>query len=129
MLTTMFRWDGARRTSSGMTATGSWPTARRRPGMQNEQYDGIVENDFVLITGPASAVSTFSIDVDTASYANMRRFLRQNSLPPADAVRIEELVNYFQYDYPQPAGRHPFAVSMELARCPWQKNICCCGSA
>ena len=65
-------------------------------------------------------LSTFSIDVDTASYANVRRFLTQGQLPPKDAVRIEELVNYFRYDYPEPSGGAPFSVTTELAPCPWQ---------
>ena len=87
----------------------------------NEQYAPIHENKFVVV-GPETALSTFSIDVDTASYANMRRFLTHNTLPPPNAVRIEELVNYFQYDYPQPRGRHPFSVNMEVAGCPWQTD-------
>ncbi|GAG05131.1 unnamed protein product, partial [marine sediment metagenome] len=56
---------------------------------------------------------------DTASYANVRRFLRQGSLPPPDAVRIEEMINYFSYRYPSPEGAHPFAVHVEMAGCPW----------
>lgn len=64
-------------------------------------------------------VSTFSLDVDTASYANVRRFLRHGELPPEDAVRVEELVNYFPYDYPVAAGSHPFGVGTEVARAPW----------
>jgi Ca-activated chloride channel family protein len=83
-----------------------------------EQYDRIVENEFLPVG--KQPLSTFSIDVDTASYANVRRFLSQNTLPPPDAVRIEELVNYFKYNYPQPAGDEPFSVNMEVAECPWQ---------
>ena len=64
-------------------------------------------------------VSTFSLDVDTASYANLRRFLRSGELPPEDAVRVEELVNYFPYDYPAAKGPHPFGVGTEVARAPW----------
>jgi len=64
-------------------------------------------------------LSTFSIDVDNASYANMRRFIDMGQLPPPDAVRVEELLNYFSYDYPQPTGRHPFAIYTELSECPW----------
>jgi Ca-activated chloride channel family protein len=83
----------------------------------NEQYERIVENPF--LSSLQHPLSTFSIDVDTASYANVRRFLRQGSLPPADAVRIEELVNYFRYHYPPPQGQDPFSVSLEVAQCPW----------
>ena len=65
-------------------------------------------------------LSTFAIDVDTASYANVRRFLNEGRLPPPDAVRIEEMINYFPYEYSPPSGKTPFAVNMELAECPWQ---------
>ena len=64
-------------------------------------------------------LSTFSIDVDTASYSNVRRFLNQYQWPPRDAVRIEELVNYFDYDYPSAASRDPFSVDLEQIACPW----------
>jgi Ca-activated chloride channel family protein len=83
-----------------------------------EAYDRIVDNAFVAVAG--NPLSTFSIDVDTASYANVRRFLTSGRLPPKDAVRIEELVNYFRYDYAPPRGQQPFSVSSEVARCPWQ---------
>jgi Ca-activated chloride channel family protein len=74
------------------------------PGNPGDQYTRIFENPFIVAEGGA-AVSTFSIDVDTASYANVRQFLQQmNQLPPPDAVRIEELINYFDYDYAGPAG-------------------------
>ncbi len=88
---------------------------RRAPG--TEQYEPIVENAF--LSARQQPLSTFSIDVDTASYANVRRFLREGRLPPPAAVRVEEMVNYFKYDYPQPEGDVPFAVDMELAGCPW----------
>jgi Ca-activated chloride channel family protein len=83
----------------------------------SERYAEISENPFLeTVRAP---LSTFSIDVDTASYANVRRFLNQRSLPPRDAVRIEELINYFEYDYPQPEGNLPFSVNNEVAVCPW----------
>ncbi len=82
-----------------------------------ERYAKIEENPFLeTVRAP---LSTFSIDVDTASYSNVRRMLNQGSLPPKDAVRIEELVNYFEYDYPQPVGDVPFSVNTEVASCPW----------
>ena len=82
-----------------------------------EDYDRITENPFQRpITSP---LSTFSIDVDTASYSNVRRFIRQGSMPPKDAVRVEELINYFDYDYPQPQGDRPFSVTTEVATTPW----------
>lgn len=82
-----------------------------------EEYDRIYENAYKdALSNP---LSTFSIDVDTASYANMRRFLKTSRLPPKDAVRIEELINYFHYDYPLPTGKHPFSIVTEKAECPW----------
>jgi Ca-activated chloride channel homolog len=86
-----------------------------------EQYEPIIENAFLAPTA-ANALSTFSIDVDTASYANVRRFLTSGRLPPRNSVRIEELVNYFRYDYPQPRDGAPFSVNMEMAQCPWREG-------
>jgi len=83
-----------------------------------ESYDRIPENPFLSVA--ANPLSTFSIDVDTASYANVRRFLNGEQLPPPGAVRIEELINYFQYQYPPPTGPEPFSASVEMAGCPWQ---------
>lgn len=85
-----------------------------------EDYAAIRENDF--LSPWVHRESTFSIDVDTASYANVRRFLRDGDLPPADAVRIEELVNYFPYDYALPKGEHPFAVDVEVGAAPWAQR-------
>jgi Ca-activated chloride channel family protein len=82
-----------------------------------ESYDQINENEF--LTPSQNPLSTFSIDVDTASYSNVRRFLTQGQLPPQDAVRIEELVNYFSYDYPEPMWGQPFSITTEVAPCPW----------
>ena len=86
-------------------------------GPSTEAYDRIVDNAFVRVG--QEPLSTFSIDVDTASYANVRRFLNQNTRPPKDAVRIEELINYFPYDDPPPTGDDPFSVHIEVAGCPW----------
>ena len=86
-------------------------------GFNTEDYDGIVENRF--LTAQENALSTFSIDVDAASYSNVRRFLQSGQLPPAGAVRTEEMINYFHYDYPQPAGDDPFSINTEMAACPW----------
>lgn len=84
----------------------------------NEAYAPIYENLF--INSATEQLSTFSIDVDTASYANVRRFLQGGQLPPPNAVRIEELVNYFAYQYPQPQDGRPFSVQTDIATCPWQ---------
>ncbi|MDA1229602.1 MAG: von Willebrand factor type A domain-containing protein [Planctomycetota bacterium] len=82
-----------------------------------EAYDAIIENMF--LTPMEQPLSTFSIDVDTASYANSRRFIQQGQLPPRNAIRIEELVNYFRYDYPEPTDGSPFSVNVDVATCPW----------
>jgi len=82
-----------------------------------EDYAHISENGYHEAV--RTPLSTFSIDVDTASYANLRRFLQDGALPPKDAVRIEELINYFRYDDPTPGGETPFSVTAEVARCPW----------
>jgi Ca-activated chloride channel family protein len=97
------------------------PGATRHKRPSSEQYHPIHENEFIAAVG-GKAISTFSIDVDTAAYANMRRFINSGQMPPADSIRIEELVNYFQYDYPQPTGDDPFSVNMELATCPWNES-------
>ncbi|HLG34255.1 MAG TPA: VWA domain-containing protein [Bacteroidia bacterium] len=85
-----------------------------------EQYDYIVENNFKNVSN--NPLSTFSIDVDAASYSNIRRFINSGSLPPADAVRVEEMINYFTYRYPQPDDKEPFAVYTESSPCPWNKD-------
>jgi len=82
-----------------------------------EDYSVIAENQFLGVR--QEPLSTFSIDVDAAAYSNIRRFVNNGALPPKDAVRIEEMVNYFQYDYPQPKGDVPFSVNTELSDCPW----------
>lgn len=92
-------------------------TRTTRVEHNTEAYDNIVENSYLLTQ--QNPLSTFSIDVDTASYSNMRRFLTQNTLPPKDSIRIEELVNYFPYDYTPPKGDVPFAAWVEIANCPW----------
>jgi Ca-activated chloride channel family protein len=89
-------------------------------GFNTETFDAIVENPF--LSARQNPLSTFSIDVDTASYALVRRFLKQGLLPPSGAVRIEELVNYFPYHYAKPSGDIPFSVNVELADCPWSAN-------
>ncbi len=90
------------------------------PNWNTEDYDFIQENRFLAVD--KEPLSTFSIDVDAASYANMRRFIQHGQMPPKDAVRIEEMVNYFNYEYPQPQGEAPFAVVTEVSDCPWNKS-------
>lgn len=107
---TYYYVDGVRvegRPGSGEAATG-------------EGYAEIVENEF--IAAGTEAFSTFSIDVDKAAYSNVRRFITAGQLPPADAVRTEELINYFDYAYPLPEVGNAFAVETELGPCPWQEG-------
>lgn len=85
----------------------------------NDRFKGLIENPFTKVEGLA-ALSTFGIDVDTASYAIVRKYLTMGQFPPANAVRLEELVNYFPYADKAPEGDNPFAVTVELAECPWQ---------
>lgn len=94
------------------------PAPARPPVQDRERYQAVEGNPIRRVA--ENPVSTFSIDVDTGSYANVRRFLNQGRMPPSDAVRVEELINYFSYDYPPPKGRNPpFALSAEAAPCPW----------
>ena len=93
--------------------------SRTPPGYYNtESYAHIEENGFQLVS--ESPLSTFSIDVDRASYANVRRFIEDGQRPPIDAVRIEEMINYFPYEWEEVAGEHPFAVTTEVWEAPWK---------
>jgi len=85
-----------------------------------EEYSKTDENRFKVVA--ENPLSTFSIDVDTASYSNVRRFITDNLMPPKDAVRIEELINYFSYEYPEPKGDTPFSIYTETADCPWNRK-------
>ncbi|ADR22292.1 hypothetical protein MATR_00660 [Marivirga tractuosa] len=85
-----------------------------------EEYQGLDENTFQEAT--QNPLSTFSIDVDAASYSNMRRFINSGQNPPKDAVRIEEMINYFNYDYKQPSGQDPFSINTEVSQAPWNKK-------
>jgi Ca-activated chloride channel homolog len=89
-------------------------------GEGGENYQPITDNPFFKAN--LNPLSTFSIDVDTASYSNLRRFINEGQTPPQDAIRIEEMVNYFKYDYPQPQGSRPFSVTAEVASAPWNEK-------
>lgn len=110
--------SGAGRAASIGSYGGQWhPYPYPPPADNAESYAPIQGNTFKQVAN--EPLSTFSIDVDTASYANVRRFLRAGQMPPPDAVRVEEMVNYFPYDYAPPKGKTPFAVHVESAACPW----------
>ncbi|MCB9201665.1 MAG: von Willebrand factor type A domain-containing protein [Flavobacteriales bacterium] len=85
-----------------------------------EDYVKLKENSFKQTS--TEAISTFSIDVDRASYSNVRRFINSGQEVPAEAVRIEEMINYFTYSYPQPTDNHPFSINTDYANCPWNKE-------
>jgi len=91
-----------------------------REEFNTEEYSHIVENKF--ISPKDEALSTFSIDVDRASYSNVRRFINDNKLPPIDAVRIEEMINYFPYEYDDPSDDTPFSIEHNLVKCPWNSK-------
>ena len=112
-------------TSANTVSNAAAPTMSKQADSESdstkgEKYAEIDENPFLETS--RAPLSTFSIDVDTASYANVRRYLNDGSLPPKDAVRIEELINYFEYDYPTPVGDVPFSVTTEIATAPWNKQ-------
>jgi len=90
------------------------------PAPSNETYSAITDNQFKDVA--FDPLSTFSIDVDKASYTNVRRYINSGQLPPKDAVRIEEMINYFDYDYPQPEGEQPFSITTEFTECPWDSS-------
>lgn len=106
--------------AGGYTSTISINDAAMPIPHNTESYDKINENIFKEVVH--NPLSTFSIDVDRASYSNVRRFLNSNQMPYKDAVRIEEMINYFDYDYPQPDNGDPFSVSLELGECPWNEE-------
>ena len=115
-------WEGRRsRDAVADTTAGDRCTAGLRrtacDSANTEGYDAIAENPFLAVRG--NPRSTFGVDVDRASYSNVRRFLSQGALPPRDAVRIEELVNYFPYEGAAPTGSHPIAVATEVMPAPW----------
>lgn len=98
------------------TPTGGY----NQPNFNTEAYSYIMENDFKNVS--TNPLSTFSIDVDAASYSNMRRFVNNGQMPPVDAVRIEEMINYFSYNYPQPKGDVPFSITTEMSDSPWNEG-------
>ncbi|NOQ70587.1 MAG: DUF3520 domain-containing protein [Crocinitomix sp.] len=94
---------------------------RNEPVYHNtESYNSIEENGYKLTN--VNPLSTFSVDVDAASYSNVRRFLLNGQKPDKGAVRVEELINYFHYDYPNPTDEQPFSITTEIGDCPWNNN-------
>ena len=105
--------------SGGMLEEGELPS-RNRQDFNTATYDHVDENPF--LPAASNPLSTFSIDVDTASYSNIRRFINSGSLPPKDAVRVEEMINYFSYDYREPESDKPFSIDLDSTACPWDPS-------
>lgn len=125
MFTTGYLSSSVAGTVSGLQMNGSGTYSSGSGNSDDDEsnteaYNNIVENDFRKVLD--EPVSTFSIDVDAASYSNVRRYLNMNQLPPAGSVRTEELINYFKYQYPQPTGKDPFSINTEISSCPWNKD-------
>lgn len=109
---------GVRKKQAYWRPVAPYPSAY--PQHNTEEYDRIYENRYLdALNNP---LSTFSIDVDTASYSNIRRFIKNNQFPLKDAVRIEEMINYFSYDYLLPKKKHPFSINTEISACPWNQE-------
>jgi Ca-activated chloride channel family protein len=106
--------------AGGGETTESEPPSRYRRDFNTATYDRVEENPF--LPAATNPLSTFSIDVDTASYSNVRRFINSGSLPPKDAVRVEEMINYFSYDYREPEGDKPFSIDLDATACPWDST-------
>ena len=114
---------GSRGVADRMTVAAASPmnmTTHRRADFNTEEYKYQADNGWQ--SSARQPLSTFSIDVDAGSYSNVRRFLREGRLPPKDAVRVEEMINYFRYDYPDPRDEHPFSVTTEMSRAPWNPS-------
>lgn len=101
----------------GIKVRGSASQIPERKVSDNEEYSLITENQFNNVK--RRPLSTFSIDVDAASYSNIRRILTAGMLPPKDAVRIEEMINYFNYEYAQPKDQEPISITTEIGNCSW----------
>ncbi|HEU4993448.1 MAG TPA: von Willebrand factor type A domain-containing protein [Gemmatimonadaceae bacterium] len=97
-----------------MLAASGYPS---RDPMNTEEYSRIEDNRFLSVA--SSPLSTFSVDVDRASYTNVRRYITSGAFPPKDAVRIEELINYFPYEYREATGRDPVSITTDVAAAPW----------
>jgi Ca-activated chloride channel homolog len=110
---TQFKLRGARSTAMTYSANQAYNT----PATDDESYKTITENGFN--SAKDNPLSTFSVDVDAASYSNVRRFINDGQLPPADAVRVEEMINYFKYNIPGPSNNDPVAIHTELSSAPW----------
>lgn len=110
----------ANRSATGRSSFLAAPAMEAPQQFNTESYSTIHENGFKKAWD--EALSTFSVDVDAASYSNMRRFITGGQMPPKDAIRIEELVNYFSYDYPEPEDGRPFSITTTASQAPWNEK-------
>lgn len=115
-----FQVSARKKLADKLIPGGGFAAQEIAPAPETEAYKYFDDSAFKAVKDDAR--STFSIDVDTASYANMRRFLVAGQLPPKDAVRTEELINYFRYEYAAPTGNRPFSVSTEVTKAPWNSK-------
>jgi len=104
----------------GIFVSATMSVCKTAPEWNTENYSSINENGYKNVFD--HPLSTFSVDVDNASYSNVRRFLNMGQMPPVDAVRIEEMINYFSYDYELPKNNDPYSINSELTICPWNKD-------
>src|SRR5688572_4983620 len=101
--------------------TGTSGNTQGNPAIPGDKYTELEENPFIMVT--EAPVSTFSIDADGASYSNIRRFILQDhQLPPRGAVRTEEMINYFDFNYDYQPSAHPISLNGEVSSCPWEEN-------
>jgi len=107
-------------TTANSTVAGGYYHRKDQPVHNTESYDVINENVFKAVK--VNPLSTFSVDVDAASYSNVRRFILNGTKPDKGAVRVEEMINYFNYDYADPIDNHPFSITTEIGECPWSEN-------
>ena len=110
-------WDAGTSYSKTAMATNSPAAGSEWDDFNTDEYTHFESNRF--LSTRTSPLSTFAADVDTSSYAHFRRLVLNGERVPADAVRIEEMINYFHYDYAKPTGNDPFGVTVEIAQCPW----------
>ncbi len=115
-----YRTDALAEAPEAAYNVAGMPEGEPEPDWNTEEYDYMKENGFVAVS--AQPFATFAADVDTAAYANLRRQLNNGETVRPDSVRVEEMINYFRYDYPQPQAGEPFSVTTEIAPCPWNEQ-------
>lgn len=113
-------YSGSKKINTGSPSGNIYYQNTKDVDHNTESYSAVNENGYRSVN--VNPLSTFSVDVDAASYSNVRRYLTAGNKPPVDAVRVEEFINYFDYDYPDPDGEHPFSITTEIGNCPWNEK-------